>query len=94
MLFYCYMHMFKVILSITNNIMFIVVKTNFVPCNNIYILIHFMSQHAMLASQWLTWMLSEKMHGIKKECFQPYDFCGVANMSARDIVCTLFILEL
>ena len=48
----------------------------------------------MLASQQPTQMLYEKTLIIQKECYQPYDFCMAANMSAGDIVCALFILEL
>ena len=74
--------------------MFIVVKMDVVLCDYKYILIHSMSWHVMLASWWLAQMLYEKMLRIQKECYRPYNFCMVADMSAGDIVCTLFILEL
>ena len=83
-----YIYYFKLI------IMFIVVKLDVVLGNNKHILTHFMSWHAMLAGQWPTQMLYKKMLGIQKECYQPNDFCGAADMSARDIVYALFILEL
>ena len=74
--------------------MFIVVKMDVVLCDNKYILTHSMSWHAMLASQWLAQMPYEKMLRIQKECYWLYDSCMVANMSAGDIMCALFILEL
>ena len=48
----------------------------------------------MLAGQWPTQMLYEKMLRIQKESYWPYDFCTAANMSATDIMCALFILKL
>ena len=32
------------------------------------------------ASKWLTQMLYEKRLRIQKECGQPYDFCGAADL--------------
>ena len=54
----------------------------------------FMSWHPKLAGQWPTQMSYEKMLRIQKECCQPYDFCRVADMLARDSVYTIFIIEL
>ena len=55
---------------------------------------HFMSQHPKSAGQWLTQMSYEKTLRIQKECCWLCDFCGVADMSAGDIVCAMFIIEL
>ena len=42
--------------------------------------------HKVSAGWWLTKMSYEKVLRIWKECCQPYDFCGVANMSAGTTV--------
>ena len=68
--------------------MFIVVKLDVISQ------MHFMSWHPRLASQWPTQMSYEEMLRIQKECCQPYDFYGAADMLAGDIVCTLFIIEI
>ena len=74
--------------------MFIVINLDAVLCNNKYIPTHSMSWHAMSASWQPTQMPYEKALRIQKECYQPYNFCGVADMLARDIMCALFVLEL
>ena len=55
---------------------------------------HFMSLHPELAGWWPTQMSYKKVLRIQKEGSQPSDFCGAADMSARDIVHASFMLKL